>query len=278
MRQVLLIPALVLVLIWAGPRPARAISKDQMFNAAVFSLGSMGFSTLAYYLWKNSPAQRAKGYQENIGPGEWYLAGYSGVSLLPSADWRFSGFPTTLNGRTAQNVRYEPAVLGGVKFGRFFDTLPWLGWEVETNFSRHGIRDQQARLAPPLPGVVRLPNDRFYIWDSQVNLLARIGFLKDKEVTFGRLQPYLGLGPGFEVIYATDDSAKNLAIEAMAGIRYLFTPALGLFCEYKYSYQFNVEIQQKEIPPFGRGTVTFDAPHHRVVLGVSYHFKNIFGN
>ena len=45
-------------------------------------------------MYKNSPAQRAKGYPEELGPGEWYLALYTGLSYLPSADWKFaSNFP-----------------------------------------------------------------------------------------------------------------------------------------------------------------------------------------
>ena len=114
----------------------------------------------------------------------------------------------------------------------------------------------------------------------QVNLLARYGFLKDKEVTFGRLQPYMGIGPGWEVVYATHDSAKNFAIEALAGIRYMVTEKIGLFFEYKFSYQFAVEYQDLPVgkQPSAASTWSFDLPHHRFVLGVSYHFKNLYGN
>jgi opacity protein-like surface antigen len=117
------------------------------------------------------------------------------------------------------------------------------------------------------------------IWDMQCNLLARYGFLPDKEVPFGRLQPYVGVGPGFEVIYAKDDSAKNFAIEALAGIRYMCTQNIGVFFEYKFSYQFDVEYQDFPLNKQGpKGTMMFDVPHHRIVFGVSYHFKNLYGN
>ncbi len=260
---------------------------DSQFNLAMFTVGSLGFSALAYYIYKNSPAERAKGYPENLGLGEWYLAAYSGLSYLPSADWKlasghFVQFPPPYQGKTAKNIVYEPGMLGGIKFGRYFDGLPWFGWELETNFSRNRIRGNQGRISPAVPGGptnLLAGSDWFMIWDLQCNLLARYGFFKDKEVTFGRLQPYVGIGPGFEVIYGRTDSAKNFAIELQAGVRYMCTQNLAVFCEYKFSYQFDVEYEQvliaKNAP---EGTVRFDVPHHRLIIGVSYHFKNLYGN
>jgi opacity protein-like surface antigen len=284
MRRGGLILLIIVGLAAAGARqPARATAKDQMFNLAVAGLGTLGFTTLCYYFWKNSPAERAKGYPENLGPGEWYLGGYTGLSYLPPADWKLStGFPPPYQGRTARHIVYQPAILGGIKFGRYFDSLPWFGVELEMSFSRQAIHGSQGRISPPLPaGPTKALSgpDRFYIWAMQCNLLARYGFLKDKEVNFGRLQPYVGLGPGFEVLYGTYDSAKNFAIEAQAGIRYMFTEKIALFCEYKFSYQFGVEYQNFLIahqPP--EGTMMFDVPHHRFILGISYHFKNLYGN
>jgi opacity protein-like surface antigen len=257
---------------------------DSRFNLAMLSVGSIGFSALAYYIYKNSPAERARGIPESLGPGEWYLAAYSGLSYLPPADWQLSGFPPLYRGRTARHIVYQPAVLGGIKFGRYFDRFPWLGIELETNFSKHAIRGSQGTISPPVPAgpsKALLRADRFYIWAMQCNLLARYGFFKDKEVTFGRLQPYVGLGPGFEIIYGSTDSAKNFAIETLAGIRYMLTQNVAIFFEYKYSYQFSVEYEQVLLPnvsPKTEGTMTIDVPHHRFALGISYHFKNLFGN
>lgn len=261
---------------------------DRNFNLAVLTFGSIGFSLLAHYMYKNSPAQRTKGYPENLELGEWYVAGYTGLSYLPAADWKMSekDFGPTFQSRTAKNIVYQPGILGGIKFGRYFDSFPWFGVEVETNFSRNNIRGNQGRISPPVPGG---PTDAlggadwFMIWDMQCNLLARCGFLKDKEIPFGRLQPYVGIGPGFEVIYGKFDSAKNFALETQAGVRYMCTQNIGIFVEYKFSYQFDVEYQnfliakRSDLPP-GGGTMVLDVPHHRFVVGVSYHFKNLYGN
>lgn len=288
MRQPLLILALIISLTLVGARqPALAGLRPtldlQNLGGWVLALEALSFA--GYYMYKNSPAQRARGYEENLGPGEWYLGAYSGLSYLPAADWqaiRSQGL-VPLNGRTAKNIFYQPGVLGGLKFGRYFDSLPWFGIEGETSLSRNNIRGNQGRISPPLPGGptnLFAGSDWFIDWTMQISFLARHGFLKDKEVTFGRLQPYLGIGPGWEVVYATHDSAKNFAIEAQAGVRYMFTQNLGLFCEYKFSYQFAVEYQDlpvgKQIP--ATAAWSFDLPRHRVVLGVSYHFKNLYGN
>jgi len=288
--------------VWGAGEPALAgvfgnTSSEQIFRIAAFTYIPVSAAIIAYYMYKNSPAQRAKGYPEELGPGEWYLAAYTGLSYLPSADWKFaSNFPAPLStdtglplggaaqyaGRTAKNIEYQPGILGGIKFGRFLDSYPWLGWETETHFSRNRIRMDQGRISPPLPaGPTNLitGSDWFMIWGLQTNLLARYGLLKDKEVTFGRLQPYVGIGPGFEIIYGRTDSAKNFAIETMAGVRYMFTPKVAVFCEYKFSYQFAVQYEDVLAAKYGfGGTMTFDVPHHRFVLGVSYHFKNLYGN
>ncbi|MDD3579837.1 MAG: outer membrane beta-barrel protein [Desulfobacca sp.] len=262
--------------------PAYALSGDRILQLTVPVIGIIGTSTIAYYLWKNSPAQRAKGYPENLGPGEWYVAAYSGLSYLPEADWKFyQSFSPSLKGRSAQNVCYDPAVIGGLKFGHFFDSLPWFGFELEMNFSRHAIPKQEVSISPSSaggPNKLTLPNYRIYIWALQYNLLARYGFLKDKEVPFGRLQPYVGIGHGFEVLYGTTDSAKNFSLAAQAGLRYMLTKKIAMFWEYKFSHQFEVEIEKVAITPQEKGTISVDVPHHRMVIGISYHFKNLFGN
>jgi len=253
-------------------------------NLLAWPLAFTSLSVAAHYMYKNSPAERVKGYAEDLGLGEWYFGGYLGLSYLPSSDWKLAENNTSnLLGPVAKNVVYQPGPQAGLKFGRYFDSLPWFGIEVETNFSRNNIRGNQGRLSPPQPGLganAIAGADWFMIWGMQANLLARYGFFKDKEVPFGRLQPYVGLGPGFEIAYGHYDSAKNFAIETLAGLRYMFSDKIGVFFEYKFSYQFNIEYQDmptgnKGGPPF---TFVTDLPHHRFVVGVCYHFKNLYGN
>jgi opacity protein-like surface antigen len=287
-RRGLLILLTITLLALSGPKPpvhAGFHPQLDLQNIGGWSMALGALSFAGYYMYKNSPAQRSKGYEEQLGPGEWYLGAYTGLSYLPRADWQATVNEGNLPlvGRTAKNIVYQPGVQGGIKFGRYFDGLPWFGLEGETNLSRNNLRGNQGRITPLLPGGpanLFLQPDWLIIWDMQISLMARHGFFKDKEVPFGRLQPYLGIGPGWEVVYAAHDSAKNFAIEAMAGVRYMCTEKIGLFFEYKYSHQFAVEYQDlpagRQIP--ATSTWSFDLPHHRFVLGVSYHFKNLYGN
>lgn len=286
MRQGLVILLIIVFLGSLGAcQPALAASGDTTFNLFMGPMSAIALCATAYFVYKNSPAERARGYPENLGPGEWYLAGYSGVSYLPPTDWKFTNNNSqkALTGPIAENISYQPGVLGGIKFGRYLDSIPWFGIESEMSVSRNNIRGNQGRISPPppdLPTDLLKGSDSFIIWAIQTNFLARYGFFKDKEVSFGRLQPYIGIGPGFEVVYGRYDAAKNFAIEALAGVRYMFTEKIGLFFEYKYSYQFSIEYE--DVPSNNKSgkdyTFTFDLPHHRFVLGVSYHFKNLFGN
>lgn len=281
MRQTIILVTIICLLLTSAV-PSQATISQKAFALTIFSLGTTGFSALAYYLWKNSPAERMRGYPENLTLGEWYWGGYAGAAILPSQDWTFSkGFNPPLKGLTAQDVSLQPGVTGGMKFGRFFDSLPWLGVELETNFSKHIIKEQNVTLSQPLPSGARnvlIPRDRFYIWCLQTNILARYGFLPTKETPFGRLQPYVGIGPGFEVLYGVTDSAKNFAVETLTGLRFMAAANISIFCEYKFSYQFNAEYERKQIPPDQVGIVSFDVPNHRLVFGFTYHFKNLFGN
>lgn len=295
-RQVLLILIITTFLALGGKvPPTRAGFHPQLdfINTLAWPLAFSALSVSAYYIYKNSPAAREEGYRQSLGMGEWYFGGYLGLSYIPPRDWNtlhpnewsVLGQPGPLSGQhfSFKHNVYQLGPQVGLKFGRFFDRHPWFGLEVEWSFARNNLHQRSLTVTPAMgngQNTVTLDTDWAMSWAMQTNMLARYGFLKDKEVPFGRLQPYVGLGPGFEIVYGKTDSFKNFAIETLAGIRYMCTKNLGLFVEYKFSYQFKVEYE--EVRPaggnLGQGMVTFDLPHHRFVVGVAYHFKNLYGN
>ena len=93
---------------------------------------------------------------------------------------------------------------------------------------------------------------------------------------FGRLQPYVGIGPAVIVLYEEVDSAKNFGLDVMAGTRYMLSKNISAFVEYKFNYQWDVEIESHPFYlPNGtevRGRAELDFACHKVVMGLAYHW------
>jgi opacity protein-like surface antigen len=109
-----------------------------------------------------------------------------------------------------------------------------------------------------------------------LHFVGRYGFFPTPEVPFGHLQPYVGIGPGLVMLYAEADSAKNFSLEAEAGVRYMFNRNTGIFLEYKFSQQWQVELQAQQLLfnniGFTANNALFDFTRNQVVVGLTYHF------
>jgi opacity protein-like surface antigen len=260
-----------------GGKPAQAGGDPSTVVGAV--LGGVVACGAAYGMWRNRPSQQDK-KEPGLFPGEFYVGGYLGGSLVQNTDLQFrDGLVPERGGRvTARNQRFEPAVVGGIKFGYFLKSVPYLGFEAETNYAHNNVRQQVVKLSRPVQGSTQaiLPTDDWSTWTLALHIVGRYGFFPDQEVPFGRLQPYVGLGPGLVVIYDEVDAAKNFSIDVMAGLRYMMLKNVSAFVEYKFSHQWDVELDSHAIIPVGgtvqRGQATFDYTTHRIVLGVAYHF------
>ena len=263
-----------------GVKPALAGGGDTATAVAASIFGVIGTTAIVYGMWRNRPSQQDKPKEPGLFPGEFYVGGYLGGSLVQNTDLQFNNLFPVGGGRvTARNQKFNnPAVVGGLKIGYFLKSIPYLGFEAETNFSANRVRQQQVGLSRPVQGATQgiLPNDNWVTWTSALHVVGRYGFLRDQEVPFGRLQPYVGIGPGFVVVYDGVDSGKNFAIDLMAGLRYMMLKNVSAFVEYKLSHKWNVELESHVlVTPAGteqRGTATFNYDSHRIVVGVAYHF------
>jgi opacity protein-like surface antigen len=278
---------LVIALITVGflmPAPALALNADLAIGCSI--LGVITTPLIAYGIWENLPQNQGK---ERLLKGEFYVGGYMGGVFTPSQDLRYSDGFTLNNGinsvtsgggsATLSNNKFAPAVVGGFKFGYFCNRFPYMGLEFETSVNKSSVRNGVVSINRPLQGStqVSVPNDNWINWSTALHLVGRYGFFADKEVPFGRLQPYLGIGPGFVVMYEELDSAKNFAIDVMAGLRYMLTKNVSAFVEYKYSHQFDAEMESHvfilaDNTTIARGTAHFNYDSHKWVVGVAYHF------
>jgi len=261
----------------ASPKPASASDANTVLVTAV-PLGTLsvaGMAAAGYLLYKNRLSQPvdAKGRLGYRGPGEFFIGGFFGGSFVPGTDWTYQGGQDT----TARNMTIDPGVTGGIKLGYFLDRVPYFGVEAESSFGNHPQPSQTVALHPPLAGGVttgRVPSQTLMVWTVAFHLVGRYGFLPDHEVPFGRLQPYVGIGPGLVVLYGAEDSAKNFSLEVEAGLRYMFTKHLGGFLEYKFSKQWSAELDTQHLvsATFPASNAVFGFDRHQVVVGLAYHF------
>lgn len=277
---------LVCAFLMPAPPPALAILQghyqtDLFIGCTV--LGVLATPLIVYGVWRLLPQNRDhEGYLN----GEWYAGGYLGAAFTPSQDLKYlDGFNlnngVTLSSQgpaTFRNNQFDTSLAGGVKIGYFFFSIPYLGLEVDSGVNNSEVQRQNLSTNGPIQGAtaVQVPHSYLFNWTTALHLVGRYGFLPDKEVTFGRLQPYVGIGPAFTVVYDQADSAKNFGIDLEAGVRYMITKQISAFVEYKFNYQSAIELQSHDfyLPngTRGQGTATLDFTTQKVVLGMAYHW------
>jgi len=274
-----------------NPRPARATEGAALTAAATWTGIALGGALAAYIAWINRPGNPNRPDWSVKGPGGFYVGAFVGGAFVPSMDWSFdrSGGQASLPYPvTAENIGLRPSVVGGLKGGYFFHRFPYFGIEGEFSYANFKVREQTVTISPPLVDVgevpnpvtgsqVRIPSQSLSVMTIALHFIGRYGFFKDEEIPFGRLQPYVGIGPGFVVIYGEVDAAKNFSLEALAGVRYMIQKNLSIFMEYNLSQQWAVELEHQKIQQlFGgfeqRGLATFDFRKHQFVVGICYHF------
>ena len=186
-----------------APTPVMALNTNLAIGCTI--LGLLATPLIAYGVYENLPSRRGK---ERLLNGEFYAGGYLGAAFTPSQDLRYAdgfslntgGTPVTAQGSaTLFSNKFNNSLTGGLKFGYFTHTIPYLGLEVESRVNNSYVNRRTLSISRPIQGFnqAAVPNDFWINWTTALHIVGRYGFFPDKEVPFGRLQPYVGIGPGF---------------------------------------------------------------------------------
>ena len=225
----------------------------------------------------------------------------------PPPDTEPDGIGSFLNFKT--NGATTPAVVGGVRIGTWFVPTGTLGYSFPgwmkyfgfyTDFSYHKLN--VTRQSCPVtdftdagayngnfPGTF---SSKGYVATWAFMFSGRYGFLPDSEVPFGRLQPYVGVGPAIlftamkpqAVVYSggtvggyanpSNDFQVVPALAVDAGIRYMVFPHVSVDISFRYRYaQPNFKFNFTDIHG-GASSLNF-APTYNLfsgMFGVAYHF------
>ena len=232
------------------------------------------------------------------GYAEGYLAyaGNSASSMSPVIDTCLR--PARFNHSGAM----DPSVAGGLRLGLWFvrggllgQALPawaqYIGFYTDFSYQRLNF----AKQAHPIPGTDFATS--FFSEGSAATwsfmFAGRYGFLPDKEVPFGRLQPYVAVGPGimftsqnptfrvsspFGAVESFEPGSQSAAVICLvvdAGVRYmaLKNVSIDVFFKYRHaqpSFTYNVLDPHNVM----RSSVTLNPTLNlfSANVGVAYHF------
>lgn len=245
---------------------------------------------------------------------EMYVEAYLGGNLASSQSFNYGASPTPGYTYTVSVPgNYDPAVVGGLKIGTWFvkegflgfnypDWMKYLGFYLDFSYHRLNQRHQAARYQENYFGAF---NQGMLDFDTEgyaatlaFMFAARYGFLPDSEVPFGRLQPYVAVGPALMFTgqnptfrftsytgpWFTDnedlksDSVVTLALAVEAGLRWMALKNVSIDASFKYryaepSFTYLVDPGGNNFFLF-RHSVTMDQTYHlfSFQLGAAYHF------
>ncbi|RJR36119.1 MAG: hypothetical protein C4567_13975 [Deltaproteobacteria bacterium] len=240
---------------------------------------------------------------------EMYVEAYLGASLPDNMNDRTAIVAHNFGQVAAGNFpgHPQPAVIGGVKIGTWFvkegflgynypDWMKYLGFYLDFSYHRLDLKNQNFNTGIFAGGaLVGFNNTDFRSEGTAATLAfmfaARYGFFKDSEVPFGRLQPYIGVGPaimwttqepkvtfrstGHNVDFDSEGST-NIALAVDAGVRYMALKNVSLDLSFRYRYTNPSYSYTGVISGPGQSTASFRYEPtlnlFSVQLGAAYHF------
>jgi len=194
----------------------------------------------------------------------------------------------------------DPAFQGGLKLGAWFDKtgvlsginfpawMRYLGFYLD--FSYHTLNFPKRRFIYPGTGALGSYYSEGAVATLGFMFAARYGFFPDQEVPFGRLQPYVAIGPALMFswqqptidlnafpppTYKPDSaSSTNLGLAVEAGLRWMALKRVSLDLSFKYRY-FHPSYSYDVLPIVVGNPASYVRPNFNlfsVQAGAAYHF------
>jgi opacity protein-like surface antigen len=221
----------------------------------------------------------------------WEARKYASTEIRPQSAPRWGYPPLTFPAFTADNISIDPSVIVGGKFGYWFSRegalranypglMKYLGLELDISY--HPLNwGRQGVVISPIGYPMQIKNDGFMVTAAFL-VMGRYGFLPDKEVPFGRLQPYLGIGP--TIVFTKTDlnigpdyqsSEGDFGFMVETGLRYMLWKNVSINAECKYRYlQAHVDADSRVFgmpyPLYAPMATTYNL--FSLTFGVAYHF------
>jgi outer membrane protein W len=234
-----------------------------------------------------------------VGWGGLWMGVQGGPRYIPNTDmvqrtsWNFE--------KTYENVKLDVNVTGGLTLGYDFINQGFLGRDWPFWMKYFGVMldvtyenlsfDQQVVMVREqrnlyhldtgpknYPAYIPGGSSTMVVFSPMISL--KYGFLPNAENPFGRLQPYVGVGPGFVISnpevngWATEEKNKlDVALVMETGLRYMIFRNVSLDAAFRYRTILTKFGNSYYIPGVS-GVVDLDWDPHlfNAVFRLSYHF------
>jgi hypothetical protein len=251
---------------------------------------------------------------------EMYVEAYLGGVMTASSSQEFN--MTTSNGAVSRwfnhnvNGVFDPNVRGGLKIGTWFvkegflgysypDWMKYFGFYLDFSYHRQDMKRTDGRTFIRTSDIGQGIGVNHFFSEGHTATLAfmfagRYGFLPDSEVPFGRLQPYLAVGPA--LLFASQQpklevdnttmsggpillsrtwnggarSGVFIALAVDAGVRWmaLKNVSIDVFFNYRYAQPSFSYTANDVFAGFSPGSFTLQPTYHIFSgnVGAAYHF------
>lgn len=213
---------------------------------------------------------------------EWFADLFAGLSLTRDHDLKLND--QGIGQGTYESVEFDRSLAWGGRFGRYFDSVPFVGLALDFFRFYPDIGGQSVQLRgcffPGGCGTGRGGTGSLDVETTSVSvdLMLRLPLWKSTEAPQGRVQPYVAVGPPFFITTITprntrnfrnhdDDTDYSFGFKAAAGVAVQVFSNLALFGEYRFTHVApEVELHDANL---NRTTLRTDLDTHSALVGIS---------
>jgi opacity protein-like surface antigen len=193
---------------------------------------------------------------------------FLGASMTTKGDVDLDLDGASVNG---DDQEYKTSVLVGGRTGYWWGLF---GINLDLSWFQPEFDPDEITVSGPFNATVKTDLD---VVGIGLNAMLRLPLLKGSRFSGGRLQPYIFAGPTLFVsildaevsaLGVTDsdtDTATSLGATAGTGLTFMFTPGIGAFAEYRFTYnKREFEVGDLKIEP--------ELNTHHLLAGVTFRF------
>ena len=214
---------------------------------------------------------------------EWFADVYAGPSLAGHHDLKLDD--RGVGRSTFRDVEFGTALSWGGRFGRYFDSLPFLGLAVDFFRFSPNIEPQSVRVEGCLSlgscGGGQVGTGSFDITETalSIDLMLRLPLIKTADASNGLLQPYLAIGrplfittvdPRNTRLFRNHNSDTDLSFgyKAAGGLAVQVYKSLVMFVEYRFT-QVAPDVNLQDGVSAARATLRTELNTHSALVGIS---------